>query len=323
MKALLMLRDAFYEANPNLIQDIRGLGVQLTSLYTDNGISKKDLLKQVENVDIIVVAVVRIDKELIDHARNLKYILKFGAGYDNIDVAYAQQKGITVTNALGQNASSAADLAFGLMLAAARSIPFKDKEIKEKHWELSVGNEMEGKRLGIIGFGAIGKAIAKRATGFDMKTVAFGNYKDYEIADKLQVQFVELEELLKTSDFIVLSTTIHDKNRQMINRDSLRLMKKTAFLINVSRGGLVNEHDLIEALKQNVIRGAALDVFETEPTTGELAYLPNVVATPHIGGATVEAVRRTGQVTSDNIARFIKGEELRYVIPPTSTKSTI
>lgn len=318
-----MLRDAFYEANPNLIQDIRGLGVQLTSLYTDNGISKKDLLKQVENVDIIVVAVVRIDKELIDHARNLKYILKFGAGYDNIDVAYAQQKGITVTNALGQNASSAADLAFGLMLAAARSIPFKDKEIKEKHWELSVGNEMEGKRLGIIGFGAIGKAIAKRATGFDMKTVAFGNYKDYEIADKLQVQFVELEELLKTSDFIVLSTTIHDKNRQMINRDSLRLMKKTAFLINVSRGGLVNEHDLIEALKQNVIRGAALDVFETEPTTGELAYLPNVVATPHIGGATVEAVRRTGQVTSDNIARFIKGEELRYVIPPTSTKSTI
>lgn len=315
LKALLLLRDAFYEANPKFIKDVEALGIEVNALYhTDNGIEKKELLPYVKDVDIIIVTVVKIDKEVIDQATNLQYIIKYGAGYDNIDVAYAGEKGIPVTNAPGQNAPSAADLAFGLMLAAAREIPVKDAQIKAKHWELSVGFEVQKKTLGVIGFGAIGKILAKRASGFDMDVVAFGNHKDQAAAKSLHVTFVELKELLAVSDFVVICTTINDQNREMINKETLRLMKSTAFLINVSRGGLVKEIDLIEALKTGQIKGAALDVFAEEPPTTALPYLPNLIATPHIGGATFEAIERTGNVTIENLQRFLAGEQLEYLI---------
>ncbi|WP_112181933.1 phosphoglycerate dehydrogenase [Paraliobacillus zengyii] len=315
LKALLLLRDAFYEANPKFIKDVEKLGIEVKALYhTDNGIEKSELLSYVKDVDIIIVTVVKIDREVIDQATNLQYIMKYGAGYDNIDVAYAREKGIPVTNAPGQNAPSAADLAFGLMLAAAREIPVKDTQIKAKHWELSVGFEVQKKTLGVIGFGAIGKTLAKRASGFDMDVVAFGNHKDEEAAKSLNVTFVELKELLAVSDFVVICTTVNDHNREMINKETLGLMKPTGFLINVSRGGLVKEIDLIDALKTSQIKGAALDVFAEEPPTNGLPYLPNLIATPHIGGATFEAIERTGNVTIENLQRFLAGEQLEYLI---------
>ncbi|MCU9612384.1 phosphoglycerate dehydrogenase [Caldibacillus lycopersici] len=313
MKILFMIRDAFYEANPKLIEDAKRLG-EVKVLFTDNGIDNRTLLEEVAEVDIIVVAVVKITKEVIDAATNLKYIIKYGAGYDNIDVAYANVKGIVVTNSPGQNAESVADHAFGLMLASARNIAQKDKELKEHHWELTLGYEIHRKRLGIIGFGSIGKAIAKRALGFEMDTVAFGNYKDFETAEKLHVQFVEKEELFSTSDFIIIATSINEKNRGMINKHTLGMMKSTAFIINVSRGGLINEEDLIDFLKYRKIKGAALDVFATEPPLNELATLDNVVATPHIGGSTNESIRRIGEVTLRNIQRFLEGEQLDYIV---------
>lgn len=315
LKALLLLRDAFYEANPKFIKDVQRLGIEVEALYqTDNGIEKSELIKHLKDVDIIIVTVVKIDKEVIDAAPDLQYIIKYGAGYDNIDVTYAAEKGIPVTNAPGQNAPSAADLAFGLMLAAAREIPVKDTEIKSKHWELSVGFEVQKKTLGVIGFGAIGKTLAKRASGFDMNVVAFANHKDQGAAKSLNVTFVELKDLLAVSDFVVICTTINGHNREMINKETLCLMKPTAFLINVSRGGLVKEKDLIEALKTGQIEGAALDVFAEEPPTTALPYLSNLIATPHIGGATFEAIERTGNVTIENLKRFLADEQLEYLI---------
>lgn len=316
VKILFMIRDAFIDANPKLIEDAEALGAEVKVLYTDNGIAKEELLKQVADVDIIVVAVVKIDREVIEAAPHLKYIIKFGAGYDNIDVVYADQKGIHVTNAPGQNAQSVADHAFGLLLTAARTIPQKDQEIKNEHWELSMGYEVYGKRLGIIGFGSIGKAIAKRAFGFDMETIAFGNYKDYTAAEKLHVRFVDLQELFLTSDVIIICTSLTDRNRKMVNKETLGLMKSTAFIINISRGGLIDEEALMEALKQNRIKGAALDVFVTEPPQNELAKLANVVATPHIGGATYEAIEKIGKITIDNISKFLANEELEFVVTP-------
>jgi len=320
MKILFMIRDPFVTAYPKLIEDAKKVADDVKVLYTDNGISKSELLQEVRDVDIIVVAIVKIDQEVMDAASHLKYIIKFGAGYDNIDVKYAFQKGIPVTNAPGLNAESVADHAFGLMLSASRNIPQKDNEIKSSHWELSVGHEIYGKRLGIVGFGSIGKAIARRAFGFNMETIAFGNYKDYDTAEKWNVTFVDKEELFSTSDYVIISTSVTEKNRKMVNKELLNRMKPTAFIINISRGALINENDLIKTLKQRKIKGAALDVFETEPPTNELALLPNVVATSHIGGSTYESIEKIGSLTIQNIIRFLKNEPLEYEVTPVSNK---
>ncbi|KAA9023603.1 NAD(P)-dependent oxidoreductase [Niallia endozanthoxylica] len=320
MKILFMIRDPFVDAYPKLIEDAKALADEVKVLYTDNGISIESLIKEVKDVDIIVVAIVKIDREVIDAASKLKYIIKFGAGYDNIDVEYAYEKGIPVTNAPGYNAEAVADHAFGLMLSAARDIPRKNKEMKSNHWELSVGHEIYKKRLGIVGFGSIGKAIAKRAAGFNMKTIAFGNYKDYEAAKKWNVTFVSKEELFQASDYIIISTSLTDQNRQMVNKELLNRMKPTAFIINISRGALINEEDLIDALKQHKIKGAALDVFETEPPNNELAILPNVVATSHIGGSTYESIQRIGNLTIQNISRLLENEPLEFVVTPALIK---
>jgi phosphoglycerate dehydrogenase-like enzyme len=313
MNILLMLREAFYGADPNLIEELKKIG-NVKVLYTDKGIDKDELKHEVENIDIILVNIVKIDQEIMDAAPNLKYIVKFGAGVDNIDIAYARQKGIRVTSAPGLNAQAVADHAFGLMLSAARDIPKKDREVKSGYWETTMGYEIHKKKLGIIGFGAIGKALAKRAMGFDMKTLVYGNYKDYELAEKLNVTFVERDELFKEADYIIIATSLTAKNRNLVNNDTLALMKPTAFLINISRGQLVNEEDWIDALKSRKIRGAALDVFEKEPPATELPLLENVVATPHVGGASYEAVARISDVSISNIKKLLNGEDLEFEV---------
>lgn len=315
MKILIMLRDAFYEANPQFLEDAKQLG-EVKILYTDNGIAKEELKKEVKDVDIIIVAVVKIDSEVIKAAPHLKYIIKYGAGYDNIDVDYAHEKGILVSNAPGVNAQSAADLAFGLMLSAARNIPTKDKEIKSGHWELSMGNEIYQKKLGIIGFGSIAKAIAKRATGFEMDTVVYTNYPNQQAADTLNVRFVEKEELFQTADYIIIATSLNEKNKHLVNIETLSIMKPTAYIINISRGPLINEVDLVHALESNKIRGAALDVFEVEPPINDLPKRNEIVATPHIGGATFESIKRIGDLSISNIKKLINKEELDNLVVP-------
>ncbi|WP_087972122.1 2-hydroxyacid dehydrogenase [Oceanobacillus rekensis] len=313
MRMLFMLRDPFIEADPKFLDEIRALG-EVKIILTDQGIDKEVLKKEVADVDVIVVAVVKIDKEIIDAAPNLKYIMKFGSGYDNIDYLYAREKGIPVTNIPGQNTEAVADHTFGLMIAAARHITQKNQEMKAGHWENTMGFEIFQKRIGIIGFGNIGKAIAKRASGFNMEINAYGNHKDYKAAEKLNVNFVEFDELLSTSDVIVICTNLNEKTRKMINEKTLGIMKQTAILINISRGGLVDEDALTEALKNNQISAAGLDVFADEPTKSELATLPNVIATPHIGAATYEAVDRMGEGAFENLKRFAAGEELENLV---------
>lgn len=313
MKMLFMLRDSFYEANPGLLEEASKLG-EVVHLYTDKGISVDELKQAVADVDVIVVAVVKIDKEIIDAAPRLKYIMKFGSGYDNIDHLYAREKGIPVTNIPGQNAEAVADHAFGLLLSAARKIPLKDREIKSGHWELGMGSEIFSKDLGIVGFGTIGKAIAKRAAGFGMRITAYGNYRDEDAAKRLGVEFMPLEELLATSDAVVICTSLSNENRHMFNRDRFLRMKPTAILINISRGGLIDEEALLWALKEGHIQAAGLDVFTEEPSHSELACLPNVIATPHIGGSTYEALERMKKGAIVNLTRFKQGEQLGNLV---------
>lgn len=235
--------------------------------------------------------------------------MKFGAGIDNIDVEYANEKGILVTNAPGQNASAVADLAFGLLLSGARSIPQSNAAVKAGLWQAAMGYELDGKTLGLIGFGEIGKKVARRAAGFNMNVLAYGTYKDYNAAKRLNVRFAELDDLLEKSDFVCISTSLRPATYHLINQEKLAKMKKTAYLINIARGEVVDESALIQALEQKQIRGAALDVFETEPPAARIAGLSNVICTAHIGGATYESIRRIEEMTYQNIKRFIEKQQ--------------
>jgi D-3-phosphoglycerate dehydrogenase len=317
MKIVLMLKEAFYEADPQLIEKLKEFG-EVSVLHTDSGIDKEQLKKEVADADIILVNIVKIDQEVMDAASNLKCIIKYGAGVDNIDIAYAHKKGIRVTSAPGLNAPAVADHAFALMLAAARAIPERDRDLKAGNWNTAMGFEVANKTLGIIGFGAIGKELAKRATGFSMRTLVFGNHKDHAAAQKLQAQFVEQDQLFQEADFIIIATSLTPKSRHMINKATLALMKPTAFLINTSRGGLVNEEDLMDALESGAIKGAALDVFESEPPVNRLPAMASVVATPHIAGATFEAVERISALSISNIEKLLAGEDLDFEIKPTT-----
>ncbi|WP_326289869.1 phosphoglycerate dehydrogenase [Bacillus glycinifermentans] len=294
-------------------EKIEELGAECLFLDSKN-VSREALLTRIKDVDIYVLGVEKADRELIDAAGKLRYIIKFGAGVDNIDVAYARQKGISVTNAPGQNASSVADLAFGLLLAGARSIPQTNAAVKNGFWKISMGYELDGKTLGLIGFGEIGKRIARRASGFNMNIMAYGTYKDYKSAKQLNVRFAELDDLLAKSDFVCISTSLRPETFHLMNEERLAKMKNTAFLINIARGEVIDENALIQALEQKKIRGAALDVFETEPPSARVTSLPNVICTSHIGGATFESIRRIEKITSENIGRFIGNEPLTFTV---------
>ncbi|MGN9867045.1 phosphoglycerate dehydrogenase [Bacillus swezeyi] len=315
VKVLLTLSEFFYRAAPQLKEKIARLGAEFTFLDSNKTV-RQDLLTYIKDVHIYLLGIEKADRELIDAAPNLRYIMKFGAGVDNIDTEYAREKGIYVTNAPGQNASSVADLAFGLLLSGARYIPQSDAAVKSGLWHVSMGYELDGKTLGLIGFGEIGKKIARRASDFNMNMLAYGTYKDYKAAKRLNVRFSELDDVLAKSDFVCISTSLRPDTYHLINEERIAKMKKTAFLINIARGEVVDENALIQALEENMIRGAALDVFESEPPSSRIIGLANAVCTAHTGGATYESIRRIEEITYQNIKRFIENEPLAFCVAP-------
>jgi D-3-phosphoglycerate dehydrogenase len=321
VRALLTLGKSFFNAYPELGQDIMNTGVELKKIISDTPLTKDMILKNIENINIYVVAVEKIDRDILDAAKNLKYIIKHGAGLDNIDVGYATRKGIIVSYAPGQNASSVADLTVGLILAASRKIVQANHVVKSGGWELIIGNELDKKTLGIIGLGSIGKKVAIRAKAFGMNIVAYDMFKDEAFVKQMGIEYVDLDRLLAVSDFVSINLSLSENTVNLIRFEKLQRMKTNAFLINTSRGQVVNEEDLIKALKQGVIKGAALDVYNSEPPNYELVSLPNVICTPHIGGSTYECAKKLADITVNNIKKYLNGESLDYVINPEVLKN--
>lgn len=233
----------------------------------------------------------QVDNELFEAAPNLKIVSNLAVGYNNIDLEAARKHGVTVTNTPDVLTESTADLTFALMLATARRIIEAEKSVRSGEWKSwtpmgMTGQNVAGATLGIIGMGRIGEAVARRAHGFGMD-VLYHNRTRRSLED---VRYAEFEELLKVSDYVVILTPLTPETEGMIGADELALMKETACLINVARGGIVDEMALYEALKENKIWGAGLDVFEQEPVPLDhpLLTLPNVTVLPHIGSATVQ-----------------------------------
>lgn len=279
-------------------------------------LTKEELIEKIKDKQgLLSLLVDKVDKEVIDSAPSLKIIANCAVGYDNIDLGYAKQKGILITNTPGVLTETTADLTLALILAVSRKIVPADRftrEKKYKGWEIDLflGKEVHSKRLGIIGMGRIGKAVASRAQGFKMDTVYYDPHiLSPEEENKYQVMHLSLEELLSTSHIITIHTVLTPETHHLISKEELNLMKKEAILINVSRGPVVDEKALVEALEKEEIWGAGLDVYEREPQIEEkLLSLDNVVLLPHLGSATYETRLKMSMMAARNLVQGVKGE---------------
>jgi len=280
-------------------------------------LTKQDLLEKVRDKQgILSLLVDTIDRDVIDAAPKLKIIANCAVGYDNIDIDYVRKKGILVTNTPGVLTETTADLTWALILSVARRIPQADVFTREKMylgWELDLylGREVTGKCLGIIGMGRIGKAVASRARAFRMKVVYSDPHRLPKKEEVLyQASWLSLEDLLRTADIVTLHTSLTPETTHLISADRLRLMKKEAILVNVSRGPVVNELALAEALEQKIIWAAGLDVYEREPEIEErLLSLNNIVLLPHIGSATFETRIRMATMAAKNLVQGLSGKQ--------------
>ena len=257
-----------------------------------------------------------ITEAVVEHMpESVKCISRYGIGYDRVDLKACSRKGIKVTNTPGANATAVCELAFGLMLCAARDIPRLHRAVEAGDWPRSTGSELAGKTLGIVGLGAIGKKLALRALAFEMTVVAYDPYFDEAFASAHGIKKLELDELLKTSDVMSLHVPLTDATRHIINAERIASMKKGAIIINTARGGLIDEAACAEALVAGKLGGLGLDAFEQEPLLeSPLKGLPNVIFTPHTGAHTAEAVSNMGIMAVQNLIDVLSGKECRYVL---------
>ncbi|WP_297523522.1 D-2-hydroxyacid dehydrogenase [Thermococcus sp.] len=273
---------------------------------------EETLVELVKDVDAIIVrSKPKVTRRVIESAPKLKVIARAGVGLDNIDLDAAKERGIKVVNSPAASSRSVAELATALIFNVARKIAFADRKMREGIWakKQCVGIELEGKTLGIVGFGRIGYQIAKIAKALGMKVLLYDPYPNEERAKEVGGKFVDLETLLRESDVVTLHVPLVEATYHMINEERLKLMKKTAILINAARGAVVDTNALVKALQEGWIAGAGLDVYEEEPLPKNhpLTKLDNVVLTPHIGASTVEAQMRAGVQVAEQIVEILKG----------------
>jgi len=275
-------------------------------------ITPDQIKEKIGTFDIVIVrSRTKLTKDMIEKADTCKIIARVGVGLDNIDVDAAKAKGIRVINAVEGAMNAVAELVLGLMLSLAREIPRADREIRNGKWlkkEL-MGTELSGKYLGIVGLGNIGKRLAKHARALNMNIIGYDVVPiDDEFVREVGLIKTDLDTLLSSADYISFHIPFTNDTHHLVNSQRLGKMKKTVYLINTSRGEIIDEEALYTALKDGKIAGAALDVFEKEPATGnKLATLPNVICTPHIGAQTKEAQTLAANVIAEKIIMILRG----------------
>jgi glyoxylate reductase len=301
---------------PNVVNILKQFGFEI-DYRTGPPLSEEDLIKAVADVDAIVAVIPdQINKKVIDAANKLKIISCYSIGYDHIDYKYALAKGIITTNTPGDITLAVAEHSIALMLGISRKISMADYFIrsgKYHYWEPLnfLGATLNKKILGIVGMGRIGKHLAKIAhNGFGMK-ILYTDSNKCEVDQGIESEFCNLEYVLNNSDFVSLNCLLTESTKHLIGTKELKMMKPTSYLINTSRGAVVDELALIEALKGNIIAGAGLDVFENEREINKEFYnLPNVILTPHIASATYESRIEMGQLAALNIVNFLIKKEI-------------
>ena len=283
-------------------------GCELVKADMSQEMSEDRLIRLLEGVDGAIIGVVPMTSYVMENAPTLKVISMHGVGTDHIDLEAAARLGIVIANCPGTNDQAVADLTIGLMIAIARNIPSVDNELRAGTWGRQKGSELWKKTLGMIGFGRIGSAVAKRAIGFDMRVLVYDPYVEPQYVIEIGASVAPLEDMLVESDYLSLHAALTPETKKMIGTPQFERMKPSAFLINTARGGLVDEDALHDALISGKIAGAAMDVFVEEPLrSSPLLELKNVVLTPHIGAHTVEAIDRMGVMAARNVVRTLQG----------------
>ena len=309
---------------PDGVTAVLEKGCDVESNKEDRPMERAALLELVQDKEGIISMITdRIDGKLMDRAPRLRMIAAMAVGYDNIDIGAATARGIPVSNTPGVLTDATAELAFALVLAAARRVVEMDGLTRRggfRYWApmLFLGTEVTGKTLGIIGLGRIGKAVTRRARGFNMK-VLYHNRERIDAADEreLKTEYADLERLLRESDFVSLHVPLTEETKHIIGERELALMKPTAFLINTSRGPVVDEKALVKVLRERKIGGAGLDVYENEPAlTPGLAELDNVTLLPHVGSGTLETRTRMAVLAVENLLAGLRGDVPPNILNP-------
>ncbi|AFZ35789.1 Glyoxylate reductase [Stanieria cyanosphaera PCC 7437] len=281
------------------------------------------LLDKVKEIDgLLCLLTDSIDRELIETGKSLKVISQMAVGYDNIDVAAATAKHIPVGNTPGVLTNATADLTWALLMAIARRIVEAERFVQAGEWKtweptLLLGADLQGATLGIIGLGRIGQAVARRARGFDMKVLYYSRRrKNKELEESIGVEYAELDTLLSQADIISLHTSLSPETEHLISDRELQLMKSSAILINTARGAIINQQALYQALINNQIAGAALDVTDPEPIPMDspLLKLNNIIITPHIGSASYQTRAKMAQMAVDNLIAGLQGTRLPHCV---------
>jgi len=300
----VLVADAIEESSVAKIR-AAGLEVVIRNKDTDGPIEE-----QIKGFDCVVVrSATKITREVIEAADQLKLVVRAGVGLDNVDQEAAKEKGIQVQNTPEAPTVSVAEMVFSLMFALARNVTQADSSMKDERWEKKklTGTELWNKKLGVIGFGRIGYEVAARAKAFDMDVLCYDVLDIEQACAELGTRRCDLDELISTADYITLHVPLVLQTKGLIGEKEFKKMKKTAFLINTARGGVVDEKALLQALNDGDIAGAALDVFENEPPLDwELVKHPKMIATPHLASSTKEAQDRVGELTADKVIEGLK-----------------
>lgn len=309
----VLIADKIEEVCPRKLREFAGLEVVETG-----GLKPEQLLAQVKDcAGLIVRSASKVTREVIAAGAGLKVIGRAGAGVDNIDVKAATDKGIVVMNTPGGNSNAVAELTIGLMICLAREIPRGDAGMKAGKWEKKsfMGVELAGKTLGLIGIGFVGSKVALKARGLDMKVLVHDPFVSADEARRLGVDMVDLETLLKSSDFISLHLPRTAETVGLINQGAMARMKRGVYLVNCARGGIIAEADLAAALDSGQVAGAAVDVYEPEPPTDwSLAKHAKVVAVPHLGATTVEAQNAVAQMIAEQVGSYLTSGKVKFAV---------
>lgn len=310
-----------------LVEEIDEAGLEILrncgKVVFASGCSEDVLIKEIENVDAVIIRVMgKITQHVINAAKKLKVIGRHGAGLDNVDLKAATERGIPVVYTPEANVESVAEHTIGLMIAVAKKIPQAHYALKIKNdWSVRykyIGTELSNKTLGLIGLGRIGRNVARLAKGFNMRVLYYDRVRMPDQEEELGVKYVDLDTLLESSDFLSIHVPLTKETYKMIGEHEIKKMKPGAFLINTSRGGIVDEAALYRALVSGKLAGAALDVYEKEPPDfkNPLFNLENVVFSPHMAAHTKEALRRMAVTVAEDVVAVLQGKHPRYVANP-------
>lgn len=313
---LLVTPTSYGKNDPRLKTDLEKLVGEVVYNPTGKPLTAKEVAGLLKDVDGYIAGLDEINQESLQNADKLKVIARYGVGVDNVDLNYAKKKGIVVTNTPGANSVSVAELALGLILSLARQIPDAAQAVHQGKWPRLAGLSLEGKTIGILGLGAIGKQLAQRLAGFSCRIIAYDPFVKQDEEKSLSVEMMGMDEVVSLADFLSLHLPLLPETKNLVNADFLSRMKKGSFIINTSRGEVVDEDALFEAIQSGHIRGAALDAFKAEPPdpANPLLNLPQVIATPHLGAQTDGATSNMGWLALNDCLAVLRGEEPKFKV---------